>query len=87
MNTYQELYDWLLEPDNPSVRYRAMIELLDNPQECSATDRRTILVFLQSNGWVVDPAKAPKALTDLLTSKVSATDDLTDDVSPLRIAR
>lgn len=33
MNVDQEVYDWLLEPRNPSIRYRTLIELLDKSMD------------------------------------------------------
>lgn len=33
MNTNQQVYDWLLEQNNPSVRYRTMTELLDRKKD------------------------------------------------------
>jgi hypothetical protein len=33
MNSDQQVYDWLLEPGNPSVRYRTMTELLDRKKD------------------------------------------------------
>lgn len=33
MNSDQQIYDWLLEPSNPSVRYRTMTELLDRKKD------------------------------------------------------
>jgi hypothetical protein len=33
MNTDKQVYDWLLEPSNPSVRYRTMTELLDRKKD------------------------------------------------------
>ena len=32
-NTHQQVLDWLLEPSNPSVRYRTMTELLDRKKD------------------------------------------------------
>ena len=33
MNTHQQVLDWLLEPNNPSVRYRTLTELLDREKD------------------------------------------------------
>lgn len=33
MNTPVNVVDWLLEPSNPSMRYRTMAELLDIPED------------------------------------------------------
>jgi hypothetical protein len=29
----EEMVGWLIEPENPSVKYRTMVELLDRPQD------------------------------------------------------
>jgi hypothetical protein len=33
MNADQEVYDWLLEPSNPSIRYRTLTELMDRSED------------------------------------------------------
>ncbi len=59
-----------------------MIELLQSGEE-TATDRATLIRWLEHNGWHVDPSRMPQELKDKLTSKIKPGDDLGDDVIPI----
>jgi hypothetical protein len=47
-----KVLNWLLEPDQPSVRYRTLTELLDRPE--SDPDVRAARRAIPSTGWVAD---------------------------------
>lgn len=63
----------------------SFIALLSGEVECTATDRATILRFLQHNGWTVDPKKLPTKLAEMLSSKPSFEED--GSVIPIRAAQ
>lgn len=50
--TNRKVVDWLLEPDQPSIRYRTLTELLDRPD--SDPDVREARKQLSSSGWAAD---------------------------------
>jgi hypothetical protein len=44
MNPDQEVYDWLIEPSNPSLQYRTMTELLDiNPDDAEVFQAKELI--------------------------------------------
>jgi hypothetical protein len=47
-----KVLDWLLEPEQPSVRYRALTELLDRP--ASDPSVRAALRAIPKHGWVAE---------------------------------
>jgi hypothetical protein len=47
-----KVLDWLLEPDQPSVRYRTLTELLDRP--ASDSDVKAARRAIPATGWVAD---------------------------------
>jgi hypothetical protein len=61
-----------------------MEKLLDNG-EITSTDMATLVRFLMSNGWTLDPTRLPQGLKDKLTSGMRPDDfDNDGDVIPLR---
>lgn len=51
----------------------------------SATDRATLVRFLQSNGWDLDPARIPQSLKDKLTKSVRPDEDLEAETGERRL--
>ena len=47
---------WLLEPDQPAVRYRALVDLLDRPE--SDPEARSARARIARVGWAADQLKA-----------------------------
>ena len=60
-------------------------DLLTNRKEdLTATDRATIVRFLQANGWTVDPASLPANLKGMLTAKLPVDDEETPELAIVR---
>jgi hypothetical protein len=61
-----------------------MEDLLDNG-EISSTDMTTLSRVLMANGWVLDPSRLPKGLSDKLGDRVDPTsfEDDDPDVIPM----
>ena len=51
----------------------------------SATDRATLVRFLQSNGWDLDPARIPQSLKDKLTRTVAPDAELEEKTGERRL--
>lgn len=73
---FEELQDLILDD---------LLEAARN-KELSATDRATILRFLEHNGWTVDPSKIPTTLRDMLTKRVRFDEGVEGDAK-LKLAK
>ena len=77
MRPSDDVIEWLLEPSQPSVRYRALVDLLDRPE--SDPDVREALAAIPRRGWARDLLRIQKpggyweSRQDLYRPKYTAT--------------
>ena len=59
MKPYVQFIDWLLEEDQPSVRYHTLVDLLGRKQD--DPEVKAAYLTIPRVGWAHDPSENPEA--------------------------